>query len=66
MFFLSRAYILLPFMLIALLTALINAQSTETAKINGEQDAEPFHWIGIGKVVVVQILVIVLIVKVLI
>lgn len=65
MFFLSRAYILLPFVLIALLTCIVNKLgAVERARPHQDQIARDFQWVGIGKVLLLEIVGINIFVKI--
>jgi len=67
LFFLSRAYIMLPFMIIAFLTATINTlrwpPCVDVALAQGDAVADQFHGLKIASVVLAEIIIINLIVK---
>ncbi|APG26441.1 hypothetical protein A7E78_00305 [Syntrophotalea acetylenivorans] len=66
MFFLSRAYILLPFMVLALLTSFINKlNSTETIKPNPDLVSKDFQVKRIGQLVLLEIVGMYVLIKVL-
>ena len=65
MFFLSRSYILIPFLMIAILTALINCPAIEgTTVFEKDRISDRFHWKILTGVVVAEIVLLNLIVKV--
>ena len=63
MFFLSRSYILLPFMMIAILTVLINCSSDDQNISEQDQISDGFHWRILAGIVVAEIVGMNLIVK---
>lgn len=63
MFFLSRAYILLPYMVAAFLTASINVFHKSDEPQGHDQVCFDFHWVGLGVLVLTEIVVVNLIVK---